>query len=357
MASLAVVGAVLGLAGALAQGGSAHAAVEVASAAHGVDAQPALQEPAGIPPLPPSGEGCYRYADGGWQRVTCLTSAYVRKHLRHLELEDGIQTATLSLTGTGQGYAGAPFLLSELQLNFLHVGSEHDSVLGPNTFSLQDNTTFVGNNGDSDGVQFADQSRPSGPDAVCVWNVDITTQNYATGTSCVPAPLAPRLHGPTIQTGDEPQVFGEVLPGDRLETVAFLPWTGAMWSVVAPDEYGLGEGRWTNISGSVLGYQDGSKATFSSAEVQTSIVGSSCEQWTVTATGCVGPKLNPLAEPFYSGATEETNNLVPVIGEPPTHLPSVTYFGGWARDYEAFVRYVSTTTGRCPGTTPSQVCQ
>ena len=42
--------------------------------------------------------------------------------------------------------------------------------------------------------------------------------------------------------------------------------------------------------------------------------------------------------------TLETNNLIPVIGSPPTHLPKpLLYFGA----YTAQIFYTATTTGKC----------
>jgi hypothetical protein len=112
--------------------------------------------------------GCYRFARHRWHRVDCASATYLRRHLRHLELEDGIQSATLML-GPGPGAAPAPFVYGQIGLEFTQVGTEKDSAVGKNAFSIQDNTTFTGSNGHYDGVQFADQSRPGGSDAVCVW--------------------------------------------------------------------------------------------------------------------------------------------------------------------------------------------
>jgi hypothetical protein len=105
-----------------------------------------------------------------------------------------------------------------------------------------------GRNGHYDGVQSADQSRPGGPNAMCVWNVDITKQIYT--PVCVLAPVGHR----SIVASDYPVIEGDVTANDKLETLAILPWSsGVVWSVVTPDTYGLA-GRWTNISGSILGW-------------------------------------------------------------------------------------------------------
>jgi hypothetical protein len=46
----------------------------------------------------------------------------------------------------------------------------------------------------------------------------------------------------------------------------------------------------------------------------------------------------------YSGVTAESNNLLPVIGSPPPHLPPLS----WSSPDLGFMNYVSTTTGKCP---------
>jgi hypothetical protein len=302
-----------------------------------------------VPP-PPAATGCYQFAHDRWRLVDCASPAYLRRHLRHLELEDGIQSAALML-GPGPGVAAAPFVYGQIGLEFTQVGTEKDSAVGKNAFSIQDNTTFTGSNGQDDGVQFADQSRPGGPDAVCVWNVDITKQIYT--PICV---LAPVLHRGVLAS-DYPVIEGDVTAKGKLETLAILPWSsGVVWSVVTPDKYGLA-GRWTNISGSILGWGSSSHASFSSADVFTELGGSNCrgdEGLMNTGATCGGlPQLKTYASTYYSGATGETNNLTPVIGVAPKHLPKLLIPGN---PNVASIQYVSTTTGKCPGKTKPPSC-
>jgi hypothetical protein len=64
---------------------------------------------------------------------------------------------------------------------------------------------------------------------------------------------------------------------------------------------------------------------------------------------CAGlPQLKTCASTLYSGATGETNNLTPVIGVAPKHLPKLLISGN---PNVASIQYVSTTTGNCPGKT------
>ena len=43
--------------------------------------------------------------------------------------------------------------------------------------------------------------------------------------------------------------------------------------------------------------------------------------------------------------TLETNNLIPVIGSPPAHLPKPILF--FSSGYAAQIFYTATTTGKC----------
>ena len=142
-----------------------------------------------------------------------------------------------------------------------------------------------------------------------------------------------------------------------LETAVSLGG-GAFLAVVATDEYDLEAGHWRNATGTILGYGSGSRAVFAGnvVEATTTVVGSSCmaADPLVLLLGfppcTTKQKLKPRGFTVYSpgpftgnSGTEESNNLVPVIGEPPGHLPSVIYPDSWAEE----IQYTATTTGSC----------
>jgi hypothetical protein len=91
----------------------------------------------------------------------------------------------------------------------------------------------------------------------------------------------------------------------------------------------------------VLGFGNGSQAVFSSAEVQTIVDASSCLGEPGSATCPQAPTLKGHDSASCSGITEETNNLLPVIGLPPAHLPPLQSFAVDQSDIE----YVSSATG------------
>ena len=131
-------------------------------------------------------------------------------------------------------------------------------------------------------------------------------------------------------------------------------------AVVVPDLYGLGAGhRWNNSSGSILGYGNGSEAVFSNVEAAIGIEVSDCLNdagFIGYSVFCNGPKVTSLSYVGYAAGpmtqigtkvynTLETNNLIPVIGNPPSHLPSpILFFSG---GYTAQIFYTATTNGKC----------
>ncbi len=284
-------------------------------------------------PAPPAAVGCYRYVNAGWLKVACATPAYIAAHFPHPEL----------LAGTGAGFKTSDhFTVSVVSAKPVdqQAGSERDSKTGSSAWSLQDNAFFTGTNGQADGVQFTDQTS-GGLNGVCVWQVVIPTQNYTSNCSTI-------LSGHKVQ-----YVEGTVESG--LLTVAAA--SGSSWAVavIVPDLYGLGvANNWNNSSGSVLGFGNGSQAVFSKTEESIGLEVSDCLNdagFVGYSVFCSGPKLTKLAYAAYSPGpsthgyeTVETNNLIPVIGKPPKHLPGLIYFSG---GYTAQIYYTATTTGKC----------
>ena len=303
--------------------------------------------PATTIPQPPAKQGCYQYTKDGWKEVPCATDAYIKAHYPHPQLQFALVSDAKS-SGPDKGKT-LPLVYGQVKLAFTSVGSIDDNKWGRDAFSIQNNTNlFIGGNGDTDGVQFAVQSRPNQPDGVCVWNVNVTTQDYSQ-TFCV---SAPKVRAGGFSAGDAPKVQGMVLAGKLLAVVAYLPWAqgGASfpWAMVSKDVYGL-SGRWSEVSGSVLGFGGGSKLSFSSALVSTSVEGSTCAgdlgQAGEPQSPCAGQtEFKPSAYAGDWGDTEERNNLIPLIGAPGTHFPGVS----WLNTDLARIRYCSTTTGTAP---------
>jgi hypothetical protein len=299
-------------------------------------------------PAPPHVVGCYRYVNHTWVRVACDTQAFIKAHFPHPELLAGVGGRFKTSTSR--------FTLSVVSAKAINTqgGSESDSSAGAGAYSLQDNAFFTGGNGQPDGVQFTDQTElflGTRLNGVCVWQVDITTQNYASNCS-------------SILSGHQVQYVEGVAEGGTLTVAAA---SGSSWAVatVVPDTYGLGVGhRWNNSSGSILGYGGGSEAVFSKVEAAIGIEVSDCLNdagFIGYSVFCNGPKLTSLSYVGYAAGpmtqigtkvynTVETNNLIPVIGSPPAHLPALIYFGA----YTAQIFYTATTTGKCwTGTAPT----
>jgi hypothetical protein len=256
---------------------------------------------------PPAKAGCYGHAADGWHTIVCGEDP--APALPHLESEFILD---FSMPSAKECCASMDY--GALGIDFHSIGTETDSIAGPNARSLQLNTNyFKGKNGDLSWVQFGVQSVPGHPDRVCVWNVDL-------------ANLAHPLYDPicayvnrsrdTILAGDDPVVVGYTLAGSStsgplIGMVAGVPWLEPvrvaepydlghvqilpvdMISVVIPDTIGLG-GSWVQLGGSVLGAANRSQAIFTKTSITTTLSAASCGQGpnpspcSVPASGLIG---------------------------------------------------------------------
>ena len=183
----------------------------------------------------------------------------------------------------------------------------------------------------------------SGNNNVCVWQIVIPKQNYTSNCN-------------TVLGGDPINAIEGAAYGGILTVAAASFGNGTAIAVNVPDIYGLGVGaRWNDSSGGVLGYGGGSHAVYENTEMEIAEEVSSClndDGFIGFSVFCTNPKLKPGAYVSYSPGpstngyqTVETNNLTPVIGSPPKHLPSpLTYFFGGDT---AQINYTVTSTGKC----------
>ena len=292
-------------------------------------------------PRPPARIGCFEYLNGSWHQRQCASRSYIAKHVPHPEVLAGVGE-------TSGNSGGGTFDLGIVSANPIVGGSDTDSTYGAGYYSVQDNVFFTGSNGQPDGVQFTDQSG-GGIANTCVWQVKVSAPQVYT-PACLP--------WPTSITGRITLVEGFALDGD-IGTIVQGTKSGVLLSAIVPDMYGLGKGgRWNNNSGSVLGYGNGSEAVFTKTEERIGVSAASCLNatgpvaWTVPCTanpvkpdGYVGYTPGPLS---YGISTVESNNLVPVIGIPPAHLPALSY----PNTHTASTTYVASTSGKCFSGTP-----
>jgi hypothetical protein len=233
--------------------------------------------------------GCHEYEDssGAWRSTDCLASKVASSLPKPVEggssTLQGVSSNSLVSSGYSSVYIANPGFTFET-----------DPTVGNNGFSIQANTNgFTGNNGHLDAVQFTFQNSPNwlylvwAPwAAVCVWNIDVTTQNYQ--TACVNTPTQ------TLDYGYSATVYGSASGGTL--TAKFCTG-GACWSVTAPDKYGLSS-NWTQLNGGILGIGNGSQAQFDfGAEVA----------YTVSIRTSIAPAT--LISQTSRVATTESNNL------------------------------------------------
>jgi hypothetical protein len=314
-------------------------------------------------PAPPRQIGCYRYTRaGGWRRVTCVAAAYVKRHFGiPLAGTPGIQQGK-ELASGGFSQAGPSITLSQLDaFSLIGAAVETDTSAGPGGYSLQDNTnTFAGSNGHNDWVQFVYQTTSGGTSGVaCIWQIDLTLPNKK-GYDPTGCASGGDLGSSDVNSGSPLCcIEGFELPG--LLAMAVSDVGGSALAAVWPDLNGLEAGdNWSQASGSILGVGGGSRAVFASGtEEQMTLNASSCDSYggfLTFAVSCdargyagAGPPLKPDAFSSWPNVTAETNNLLPVIGNPPKHLPKLSWSHG---GHVARVSVTETRTGHCISGSP-----
>ena len=314
-------------------------------------------------PAPPRQIGCYRYAPAsGWQREKCLAGAYVKKHFGiPLAGTPGIQQGK-QLAAGGFSQAGPPIALSQLDALSLHGPAvESDTNKGPGGYSLQDNTnTFIGTNGHNDWVQFVYQTINGGTSGVaCIWQIDLTLPNNQ-GYDPTGCASGGDLGSSDVNSGSPMCcVEGFELPG--ILAMAVSDVAGSALAAVWPDLNGLQVGdNWNQASGSMLGVGGGSRAVFATGtEEHITLNASSCVSYGGFLTFPVacqvqgfpgaGPPLKPHAFSAWPNVTAESNNLRPVTGNPPKHVPKLTWRDG---GHVARVSVTETRSGHCLSGSP-----
>jgi hypothetical protein len=242
-----------------------------------------------------------------------------------------------------------PIRLGSVQISHLSDPAQatlNDSTFGKDAFSIQLNTNFfTANNGNTGWVQFVLQSRPKATDILCVWQVDVTVAfqtSNASGYSptCVNVPKLRWVWEPNDPWPDGGKQTTFVGPGAaiaekseiagylddtqqgrpvRLTAWAYVPWAPFQaYAVSVNDQYGL-RGRWTDISGDILGLGNGSRADFTGTKIRT----------VLEATPCIlgqCPNVQPQyrfsnnATQDFNFVTAETNNLFSFYDYAP-HVP------------------------------------
>lgn len=301
-------------------------------------------------PALPAKAGVYSYSVGvhaiaGWRSVPAELPAFIRQHIPHPEVLAGINPIF--------DEGAAPITDSTIVVHtLLGPGTDTDTQKGYGAYSIQDNEFFLGSNDQSDADQFTYQVG-NGNRSVCVWQIDIPEQNY--NSTCASTSL-------TFTAVEGMAVDGLVIAIGATSG-------GAGLAVEASDEYGLGVGdRWSNTSGSILGYGNRSEAVFGDkTEESIQLEAGACVNTSGLVNGLFGTSVfcgsdDKLQGATYTGyspgkpppQTQETNNLVPVIGQAPAALPTQLWFSG--NTTVAEISYVATTSGNCLSGAPPN-CQ
>jgi hypothetical protein len=289
---------------------------------------------------PPRKAGCFKYENDEWKEIECLSEEYIRKNFPPPAPQYSIKSNPQFIFGPQL----EPFLytmpirVASLKISHLSdpaVATVTDSLAGDDAFSIQVNTNFFPKNDGSTGwVQFVLQSRPGvNSDALCVWLVNVTlalASNNTLGYTpiCIPVPKQRNVWGPGasawhhttfVGIGAEINETSEVagLVDDtqadgvtRLTAWAYVPWAPFQaFAVTTDDTIGTIElrGRWTEVSGDIIGLGNGSQAKFTRTKLRNVLEASPC-----IFNQCPNERLGTLQK--YAGSsvqnvTAESNDL------------------------------------------------
>ena len=289
---------------------------------------------------PPRKEGCFKYENGEWQETQCLSQEYIRRNFPPPGPQYSIKSNPRFIFGDRYAFLYTmPIRVGSVKISHLSdpsVATLTDLLFGKDAFSIQVNTNFfTANNKNTGWVQFVLQSKPDVDDALCVWLVDVTlalaTKNTGPGytPTCTTVPKQRYVWGPndTFPSGAHKTTFvgigadlnetSEVagLVDDtqadgvtRLTAWAYVPWAPfTAYAVTTNDTIGL-RGRWTEVSGDIIGFGNGSQANFTRTKLMNILEASPCIFNVCPNT----QRLNTLqryATPSAQNVTAETNNL------------------------------------------------
>jgi hypothetical protein len=304
-------------------------------------------------PAPPTAPGCYVGTLNGWVGVSCSDPATVLPGFQHFDVgHDGVTTVA----------SPGPLVYGEVETTVESVQSESNGGTN-NQWSVQNNTNQFPCNSNGSGVgcvvQFtASQNGTNGTGTVCITNADITSCPTPTNCNVTYNNTCVGVNGTNVtnnniqfdvntRTGalrafDFANIAGYAFTSGtqaELAIVAQFSWVAnnnpvppseidvpnlipGLFAVVAPDQYGLA-GNWTDVTGGILGMDNGAEATLTNAEVLTRVAASDCPG-DVSASGptCSAPQLsstNVLLQ--TSSDTVETNNLT-LIQQPTLAFPN-----------------------------------
>jgi hypothetical protein len=167
-----------------------------------------------------------------------------------------------------------------------------DSISGFGAYSVQGNTNGFGVSGSTDNyaVQFTAQNLPSdGTDYMCIWSIDVTTQNY--NNNCQ------TIGNISVVVLTSAYMYGWAA-GGNLGIEYCINGRTTCWYNSESDSIGL-QGHWKSLSGSLLGYGGGSDLQFSSGGLANAVN---------VETGLYSPK-SPYVAGQIGASTGESNTL------------------------------------------------
>jgi hypothetical protein len=296
---------------------------------------------------PPRKAGCFKYEKGEWKETECLSEEYIRRNFPPpAPAPQNIIKSYPQFIFPPQLepflYA-MPIRVGSLKISHLSdpaVATVTDTLAGDDAFSIQVNTNvFPRDDGSILWVQFVLQSKPGVDDVLCVWTVNDNlawASNYKLGFTpvCTSVPKQRNVWGPGAsawhqttfvgigaEINETSEVAGYVddTQADgltRLTAWAHVPWAPFQAFAVTIDDTISSiatafRGRWTEMSGDVIGLGDGSQANFTRTKLRNVLEASPCifnECPNVEQLGT----LQKYAGPSVQVVTGESNNLASI---------------------------------------------
>jgi hypothetical protein len=379
-----VIGASLSI---LNSNGAIH--VDTSSVCPQVSSTPTASAPDPLPP-PPAQPGCYIGTLNGWLAIPCEDPTVILPGFKRFD------TAHDGLVANAVGATPVPKLVwGQVETTVTSITSETNAGVANNPgWSIQNNSNSFACN-PIDGtclVQFvACGDGVNANTAVCIepWEFPsdggaAIVRNFCVGANGQKIDAGGSLSFSVntrdggLQQGDFANVAGYTYTTSgqpMVGMVAQFSWVAnqdvgpntetalpnripGLYAVVTPDIYGLAQG-WNRATGSLIGLNNGSAATFTNAEVLTRVAVSNCAG-DVSASGPTCPSQTPLTAgdvQYTTSAgpivTVESNNLTTTQATPNVSFPNanlaVTSFLGTTNVP------AGSTTASCLASAPSHL--
>ncbi|CUR52648.1 exported protein of unknown function [Nitrosotalea devaniterrae] len=230
-------------------------------------------------PHPPDGFGCGKWTnETGWIQSPCVSPDL--PHPTEGNLYDLYGQST-NVNNLSEG---------TVEVSFATFTSETDDTWGSGAFSIQANTNQYQVSGVTYETQFDEENPSSGTGYDCVWQINVSGQDYSDKYCSATSPQQQ-----TLSSSYDSYVDGYIDGSGNLVSEFCSYQQSTCWSASHTDDHNLST-HWSKTNGNILGYGNSSNADFTSPTDEYTYV-------TVFSSSTYTPSTLS----FHS--TDETNNL------------------------------------------------